>query len=137
MALTVTKFLTGALKELRVARAGDVPSPDDLDDALLVFNELLDEWNADRRCVFNVNYSDFTLVPNLSPHTIGPAGTVAGPADPTFVVSQRPVSLAGCQLNLGGGPPPVFRTITVRDDAWYRKQPIPALAQSVPTDVYY
>lgn len=136
MAYTYNDLLTGALKEIRVARAGDVPSPDDLADALLVFNELLDEWNSDNRALYNTDFQDFTLTPALSPHTIGPSGSGPASTDPTFVVTYRPVALLGAELNLGGSPA-VFRTINVRDDAWYKHQPIPALSQVVPTDAYY
>lgn len=136
MAITITRLLTGVLKEIRVARAGDVPSPDDMDDVLQIFNEVLDEWNADRRAAYNLTFTDFTLVPNLSPHTIGPAASGPAGANPTFVVVQRPVTLEAAQLNMGGSPA-VFRGINVRDDAWYQQQPMPGLTQSVPTDVYY
>lgn len=133
---TITTLLIGALTEIRVARAGDTPSPDDLDLALQILNELLDEWNADSRALFNTTFSDFTLVPSLSPHTIGPAGSLAGPADPTFVVALRPVALIGAQLNLGGSIP-AFIPLTVRDDAWYRRVPTPTITMAAPTDVYY
>lgn len=136
MPYTITDLLTGSLKEIRIARAGDVPSPDELSDMLQLFNELLDEWNSDTRAVYNTDFADFTLVPNLSPHTIGPAGSGPANTNPTFVVAFRPVSLVGAQLNLGGTPG-VYVRLWVRDDAWYRRQPLPGLTQTVPTDVYY
>lgn len=134
---TVNQFLTLALKEIRVARAGDVPSPDDMDDALLIFNELLDEWNADARAAYTQTYSDFTLTPALNPHTIGPAASGPGGTNPTFVVTTgRPTRILAAQLNLGGSPA-VYRKIDVIDDAQYRSLPIPGLAQTIPTKLYY
>lgn len=135
---TLTQFLTLALKEIRVARAGDVPSPDDMADALLIFNELLDEWNADARAAYTQTFGDFTLVPNLNPHLIGPAGSAAGNTDPTFVVpTARPTKIIAAQLNLGGGAPQPYVPIAVIDDAEYRRLTVPGLQQILPTQVYY
>jgi hypothetical protein len=129
-------LIVGALKENRAARAGDVPSADLVEDGRLLYNELLDEWNADRRAVYCERYFDFTLVPALSPHTIGPTGSGPAGANPTFVVTLRPVSLKYAALNLGGSPA-VYVPIRVRDDAWYARKGLPDLTTSIPSDVYY
>lgn len=125
---TISDVATGALTEIRSARAGDVVNPDDMDLALAVLNELLDAWNANRRAVVAEVFNDYTLTPALSPHTIGLGGT--------FNVASRPVSLEAAALNLGGTPNS-FAPITVRDAAWYAQQPVPGLTDAVPTDVYY
>lgn len=89
MAISVPDFLRLTLSEIRVARAGDVPSPDDMGDALLMFNELLDALNVDGRALFNRSFATFTLVPSLQPHTIGVAANT-----PTFAVSTaRPARI--------------------------------------------
>lgn len=134
MAKTISDLVTGALTKIRVARAGDVPSPDDMQLGLDSLNDLLDLWNVDGRAAYSVNFSDFTLVPNRSPHTIGPSGSKAGPTDPDFVVTQRPVEVQYASVNLGNN---VFRPMRVRDDAWYQRQTVPALTQTFPTDLYY
>ena len=66
---TITDLVTGALIAIRAARAGYVPAPEDLDLGATVLNELLNVWNADDRAAYSVTFSDFTLTPNLSPHT--------------------------------------------------------------------
>lgn len=134
---TIKDLLTGVLTEIRVARAGDVPSPEDMDLVLFVVNELLDEWNADQRAAYTQTFSDFTLTPALNPHTIGPAGSGPAGANPTFVVATaRPVAITAAQLNLGGAPA-VYTPIEVIDDAAYRALPIPGLAQTIPTKLLY
>lgn len=120
--------ITDAFVEIRVARAGDVLAPEMFDQGQRVANRLLDLWNANRRAVYADVIADFTLTPNLSPHTIGPTGT--------FVVTQRPVRIDAAQLNLGGSPN-VFTPVTVRDDRWFRARGVPAITTSTPTDVFY
>lgn len=125
-----------ALAEIRVARAGDILAPDDAAFTLTILNSLLDLWNADGRAAYTETINDFAFVPNVSPHTIGPAGSAAGPANPNFVVNVRPVTLLYAAVNLGGSPN-VYTEITIRDTAWYERQTVPGLTQTFPTDVYY
>lgn len=131
---TITDLITGALVKIRAARAGDVPSPEDLQLGLDGLNELLDLWNLDDRAAYSTTPSDFTLVANRSPHTIGPSGSKAGPADPDFVVTQRPVAIRYAAVNIGSN---VYREIRVRDAIWYQRQTMPALTLTFPTDLYY
>lgn len=125
-----------ALAEIRVARAGDVLAPDDAAFTLTILNSLLDLWNADARASFTETINDFTLVPNVSPHTIGPAGSATGPSNPTFVVNVRPQTLLFASVNLGGTPN-VYIPIAVQQTDWYERQAVPGLSQTFPTDVYY
>lgn len=125
---TIGDMVASALSEIRVARAGDVVSPDDMDRGLYVFNRLANLWNADQRKGYADLFNDYTLTPSLSPHTIGPGGT--------FVVTERPVALLAAAVNLGGNPAS-FTPIDVRDAAWYAKRTVPGLTETFPTDVYY
>jgi hypothetical protein len=121
-------IITAALIKIRVARSGDVPPAEDLQLGLDTVNRIYDAWNADERAIWTLEFTDYTLTPGLSPHTIGPTGT--------FVVGQRPDEIKYAALSLGGAPA-VYVPVRVRDAAWYANQPIPALSDSVPIDLYY
>lgn len=123
---TVGDVVTSALTEIRAARAGDVVKPADMTLGIYLLNRLLDLWNADERKVYADRFTDFTLTPSLSPHTIGPSGT--------FTATVRPVRLLSAAVNLGSG---VFTPLDVRDAEWYASQTVPALTSTFPTDVYY
>lgn len=125
---TIGDMVTSALSEIRVARAGDVISPDDMTRGLYVFNRLVNLWNADHRKGYADLFTDYALTPSLSPHTIGPGGV--------FNVTERPVALLAAAVNLGGSPA-AFITIDVRDAGWYAQQAIPGLTMTFPTDVFY
>lgn len=129
--MTYTELITDALTELRVARAGDVISPEDAALGLLRLNRLFDDWNADGDSPWTVLFSTFTLTPNLSPHTIGPSGA-------TFTVSNiRPVEILGANLIFSTTSPNVYTPITIRDWQWWQNERVPTLANAVPTDLYY
>jgi hypothetical protein len=130
MAVTIRTICTDAAKELEAIGAGETLSADDASTFLGLLRRLLNLWNADRRAVYATAFAEFTLVANLSPHTIGPTGA-------TFTVTQRPVSLEGANLVLNLTTPNVNTPIHVRDAQWWLRQSVPDLTSTYPTDVYY
>ena len=130
MPVTFRTIATDVLKEIGAISIGETPEAAVIQDVLAKIQTVLNNWNADRRAVYATAFPEFTLVPNLSPHTIGPTGA-------TFTVTQRPVSLDGCNLILNTSPTPIFMPIDVRDHQWWLGQTIPGITTSYPTDVYY
>ena len=108
---------------------GEPPTADEQTDVLGKLNRLLDRWNTQRLYTYNVNFTNYTLTPNLAPHTIGPTGT--------FVVAVRPVELDAAALILNNVTPNVTMPLTLRDDYWWANQRVKTLTTSVPTDLYY
>lgn len=94
------------------------------------FNMLVDQWNAIRPAIWNEEFLEFTLVPDLAPHTIGPTGA-------TFTVDSRPVSLEGASVILTDQDPAVKVPLILRDDEWWANQPVPTLAANLSTDLFY
>lgn len=129
MSITVTEFLRLAMSEIGVARAGDVVEPEAQNDALAIFNELLDGLNLER-AIYNRAFTTYTITPALQPHTIGPAAST-----PTFTVTTgRPDRIRAANLILTGT---IRRPITLRDAAWWNKVAAPAITSADPTDLYY
>lgn len=96
MSIAVSDFLTLALSEIRAVSAGDLVSPEDMATALLVFNEYLEWLNVIDRALYNVDFTTFTMTPNLQPHTIGLTANT-----PTFVVTvARPTKILKANIIL-------------------------------------
>jgi hypothetical protein len=121
---------TAVLQKLQVIAAGETPSSAQSDTVLAEINRLLNNWNADRLAVYASAFNTYTLVPGLSPHTIGPSGQ-------TFTVTTRPVSLDGATLVLTSSSPAANLPINIRDADWWSAQITPTIQSSVVTDVYY
>lgn len=140
--MTVIEFLTAAVGELNVTQAGEALAGEDADLALLVFNEILDRWNAEQRAPFTVSFPTFTLTPNLQPHTIGlaanlPTWTIPAPTDGgSGTAGMRPQAVLGANLILTGSPAS-YVPITVRDKTWWNSRRVPGLTSGIPTDLYY
>lgn len=91
---------------------------------------LFNNWNAQRYAVYATAFSQFTLVPSLSPHTIGPTGA-------TWTVTQRPVSIEAISVILTPSSPAVYLAMNKRDAAWWQAQLTPTIEVDYPSDFYY
>lgn len=130
MPFTARDLIRESAQEIGVVGAGGALGAADADFLLQKFNRLLDNWNADRAAVYASAFNTYTLVPDLSPHTIGPTGA-------TFTLAVRPVSVVSAQLILTDSSPNVNTPITIRDAAWWADQAVPSLETTFPTDLYY
>jgi hypothetical protein len=124
--MTGLDHVTAALQELGVASAVDPLSAEDAAYGLAKLNRLINNWNAEREAVYaTVFTTGLVFTPALSPHTIGPTGT--------FVVTQRPVSIAGANVIVAGVKTP----IRMVDSQWWLAQTVPGTTSPYPTDLYY
>jgi len=128
-------IITDALIETGAVAPGEAPEPEVGQWAFRRLNDLLDEWGCQRKYVYSTSFELFTLVPGLSPHTIGPA------AGATFSVPVRPVRLESAALILntgtGQGAQIVDLPINIRDATWWALNQVKAIETNVPTDVFY
>ncbi len=126
----VATVVAEAYQELNVFQPGaSIPAPmGNL--ALSKLNQIIDNWNAERDKIWCEVFQSFTLVPSLSPHTIGPSGA-------TFTATIRPVSIEGCFLDLQGTNPPTYTPIAVVDYQAYQALSVPAITTAIPIAVYY
>lgn len=123
-------IVTMAMQEIGAIDPNENPTGPEMNAGLVKLNRLLDAWNADRRYIYTVNFSVFTLQPNLQPHTIGPTGT--------FVVPQRPEKLVAANVLLNyPGNTSVRQPCNVRDADWWANKAAYAVVATFPTDVYY
>jgi hypothetical protein len=146
---TVGQVITNALYELNIVAPGEIPDPLEMAFALSKYNQLADSWNTRQYYIFASDLVSFNppapvgsgaaflLVPNLSPHTIGPAPLPGAPA-PTFqVINERPVRIVSANIIQNNVNPIVKFPIMPRDKDWYSKQRVPTIQTTLPTDFYY
>jgi len=124
-------IITDALIEVEISAPGEVPDPDTAQWAFRKMNYLTDSWSARRAFVYASTFKIYTLVPNLSPHTIGPA------VGATFSVPQRPVKVVGATIVLNNVNPAVSVPLNLRDKQWWIEQTIQGLTSQQPTDLFY
>ena len=163
LTVTALSLVNAAGQEIGALAAGEQFDTDNQAWVLQKLQRVIDTANARRVMVYTNIFSQFTLIPNLAPHTIGPSGSLAGPSDPAFLVTQRPVEIPTISLILPvagsffegfgqdpfGGPPGfgggfvggsggnVEIPLNRRDKNWWADQRVKNLTSTIPTDYYY
>lgn len=123
--MTPLDLISGALKRLGVAGAGEVVTGEDAEDVYTFLNGLLESWRLERLMAYAVRRSLFTLTPGLDPHTIGSSGTF-DTTRPVRIERAGLVDLSGYEL-----PLEVFNVQR------YSTVGIKATTSSLPVQLYY
>lgn len=126
---TAGAIVQSAMLESNIIASGETMDAADAAWGLEKLQRLIDQINAQRELIYNVNFAQYTLTPNHNPHTIGPSGD--------FNVAVRPVKIVACSLILSSGGTAVDLPRPVRDDAWYASLALKNMTSTLFTDVYY
>jgi len=91
-------IISRALKDIGALEAGETPSPDAVQDAFDMLNDMLDQWSNEDMMVFYKNEIIFTLTPGQTQYTIGPGGEIGSSF--TGSISGNILTVTG--INSGG-----------------------------------
>jgi len=83
-------IISGALKDIGALEAGEVPSNDAAQDALVMLNLLVDQWSNENMMVFNIQEIIWNVIPGQVQYTIGPNHTT-----PNFIGANFTGSIQG------------------------------------------
>lgn len=122
---TAADIIRRAMKQLGVLAAGETPSAEDQADALIELNLMLSSWANERLLVFGTRRNTYTMVPNLSPHTIGATGTFA---------TTRPLRIDGAGVIMVGNDTEL--PISMLTDAEYRLVMQKGLPSTFPMEMW-
>src|ERR1700675_1260380 len=117
------------MQEIGALASGESATTDDQSWVLQKLQRRIDTYNAVRTMIYANFFQQFTLVANLSPHTIGPTGT--------FAVNQRPVEIPSIAVLLNSSIPNVEVELNRRDKDWWALNRVKKLTSTFPTDYYY
>lgn len=131
----VYDIVCDALIEIGALAPGETPGADEAQWAFRKFNDLIDTWQAQNAFVSSYAFNVYTLVANLSPHTIGPSGLATFPTNG----QPRPVRIESAALLLQNSTSSglVDLPINVRDRQWWAAQQVKNIQSDIPTDLYY
>lgn len=68
-------IISGALKDIGALEAGETPTADSAQDALIMLNGIVDQWSNEEMMVFNMTEIIFNVNPGQVQYTIGPTAT--------------------------------------------------------------
>lgn len=127
--MTARDLLSSSLRLIGVLSAGEQVANEDATDALLVLQQMIDAWNADRLAIFTTSTNDFPLILGQQVYTLGTGGDF----DMT-----RPARISGMSSILLDNPDnPVEIPIdmySVQD--WQQEVPVKIVNSSFPQICY-
>lgn len=125
---TAIDAITSALRTINVTASGEVPSNEEANDALAVFNQMLDAWNAEELCIFTTRIDDFNLVAGTQAYTLGTGGTFN---------MARPARIDGMSVLRQNSPSVVELPIAVYTTMeWQEKLPVKTVSGTFPLLCY-
>jgi hypothetical protein len=89
-------LITNALRSIGAVASGETPPIEAQNEALVMFNDMMDQWSNSHQMIFNINEVMFTLTPGLYQYTIGPGGSAS---------YQITGSISGTTLTVTAVPP--------------------------------
>jgi hypothetical protein len=136
---TALDIITDALIEVDISAPGEPLDPDTAQWGFRKLNYLTDVWAAKQAYVWAQQFKTFTLVPGLSPHTIGPS--VPGATFP--IQGSRPIRIISSNYLLNSGASPqtglniVDTPMNIQDAEWWAANQTKSISTNYPTDLYY
>jgi hypothetical protein len=108
--------------------SGEAPTAAEANDALLVLQQMIDSWNADRLMCFTITISEFPLVVGQQVYTLGTGGDFNIP---------RPARIERTSIvSLTNPAQPLELEIDYYTDLDWQDQPVKIINSSLPQAVY-
>lgn len=130
MPYTALSLITSSMRAIGVLAAGEQPDLSESADALQVFNDMVDSWNADRLAIFTTGSQDFPFVLGQQSYTIGPGGNFNVPR-PARIDAMSAILLVPDPTNPIEVPIDMY---SVED--WQLKIPVKTVYSSFPQICY-
>jgi hypothetical protein len=111
--------------------SGETPTAAEASDGLLVLNQMLDSWLAERLMAFSILIQEFALTPGKQVYAMGPTGGVGD------FVTARPVKIDRMSVVVLNSPSlPLELAIPILTDWDWQNVPVKNITSPFPTQVY-
>jgi hypothetical protein len=91
--MTALDLISSALRLIGVLASGEQASPEENADSLMVLQQMIDAWNADRLAIFTTRIDDFPYIQGKQVYTLGAGGDFDMPR-PAQIDSMSTILLA-------------------------------------------
>lgn len=121
-------LIMSSMRLIGALASGETPTDSEASDALLVLNQMLDSWNAERLMVFTITIAQFTLTVNKQTYTYGVGGDFNGP---------RPARIDRASIiSLTNPDQPLELPIDLYTDWDWQQLPVHNIQTTLPQGVY-
>lgn len=121
-------LIKSSLRLIGAIESGEVPSADESADALVILNQMLDSWNAERLNIFTQTIANFALTVGVQTYTYGAGGTFNG---------VRPANIERANIvSLNNPAQPLELPLDMLTDAQWSAIPVKAVSSALPLKFY-
>lgn len=121
-------LIASSLRLINVLASGETPSGAESTDALMILNQMLDTWNADRLMIYTIKIEDFPLTVGQQTYTMGAGGNF-NTARPARIERMGIVSL-------NNPAQPLELPLEMLTDTGWAAIPVKVIQSSLPQKVY-
>lgn len=126
--MTGNDLIASSLRLVGAISPGETLSADETADGLLILNQMLDSFNAEKLMIFTITIQEFSLTPGTQTYTFGTGGSFNAP---------RPAKIQSASIvNLSNPVQPLELPIDMLTDAQWQAIPVKLISGSLPTVVY-
>lgn len=129
ISITALSLLTSALRLIGVLASGEQPDISTANEALVVLDQMIDGWNADRLAIFTTRSDDFALIGGQQNYTMGVGGDFN---------TNRPARIDNMSVLLPDNPTnPIEIPISMYSiEQWQTRVPVKNVSGSFPLICY-
>lgn len=126
--MTAQDLIASSCRLIGVLASGQTLPNDIAADGLMVLNQMIDSWSADRLTIFTVKIDQFTLVPNQQTYSYGAGGDFNQP---------RPAEITRASIvSLTNPSQPLELFIDIYTDKDWQAIPVKNIQTTLPNGVY-
>lgn len=124
---TVLQLLTDACSLIGVTAGDDALTGGEAQQALRVFNRMIETWNTQRLMVYTINRNTYPLTTSQQTYTLGTGGTFN---------AARPVRIENASIIPTASAPTLEIPIQMLRDEQWQEIPVKSVTSTFPTMVY-
>lgn len=125
---SLLELIKGSLRLIGAIAPGEEPDGNEGPDAMSAYNQLVDDWDAERNMAYTINILNFPLTSGKQTYLLGAGGD--------FNVT-RPASINAAGIILLNNPAqPLELPMEILDDAGWASIPVKNISSTVPLKVY-
>lgn len=126
--MTGNDLITSSMRLIRAVASGETPTGNEIQDGLVVLNQLIDSWNAERLSIFTVQIQNFALTVGQQTYTYGTGGNFNA-VRPPFIDHATIVSL-------NNPAQPLELPLAMLTDVEWAAIPVKAVSSALPLKMY-
>jgi hypothetical protein len=121
-------LIASSARLIGVLASGETLSGNEIADALVILNQMLDSWNSERLNIWTININEFPLTPGQQTYTLGTGGN--------FSIARPPKIERMSIVSLLNPAQPLELPLEMLTDAGWQAIPVKLISSSLPTLVY-